>query len=210
MRYERKYRIEGMSVPAIKQLLKLHPASFRSLYPDRQVNNVYFDTPTLTTFHQNVGGDSERKKYRVRWYGKDIRAIESPNFEVKSKHSELGTKTVTPVAAFELDKFESITQEVNKLIQYDSFLQPSLLNSYGRSYLISMDGKYRLTIDYSLAYHSLINSQRFHAYHITDAAVVLEIKYEEEDDARIGTITQHLPFRQSRHSKYVYGIQMTQ
>lgn len=211
MRYERKYRLEGVSVPAIRQLLRLHPAAFRTHFPDRQVNNVYFDTPALTTFHQNAAGDDDRKKFRVRWYGTDLRATGEPRLEIKFKQSELGAKHIWSLPAFDLNDLGGLSSQVHQLLQHQSagLLQPTLLNSYGRSYLISGDGRYRLTIDYDLRYHSLLKSPRFHHYHIADTAVVLEIKYEAEDDTRIGHITQHLPFRQSRHSKYVNGMVLT-
>lgn len=209
MRFERKYRIDDKSVAAVKQLMRFHPASFRELYPDRQVNNIYFDTPTLSTFHQNVNGNNERKKFRVRWYGEDVRAIESPTFEIKIKHNELGSKETMPVLPFSLDHLQPITQQVNRISSQSLALQPVLLNSYYRSYLISNDGKYRLTLDHQMTYHSLLNAPRFRKYYIHDDAVILEVKYEEADDNQVNFITQNMPFRQGKHSKYVNGVQMT-
>ncbi len=211
MRYERKYRLEGVSVPAIRQLLRLHPASFRTLHPDRQVNNIYFDTPSLSTFRQNAGGDGDRKKFRLRWYGTDLWDTREARLEIKFKENELGGKHVQPISPFDLHDLRELTAEVQALTsaQQKNVLLPTLLNSYGRSYFISMNGRYRLTMDYDLRYHSLIRAPHFRSYHIQDAAVVLEIKYEAAEDAGIGHITQHLPFRQSRHSKYVNGMQMT-
>ena len=69
MRYERKYRIENVDISLINQIVKMHPAGFRKAYPDRSVNNIYLDTPDFETYRANVAGVSERKKYRVRWYG---------------------------------------------------------------------------------------------------------------------------------------------
>lgn len=211
MRYERKYRLEGVSVPAIRQLLRLHPAAFRTQFPDRQVNNIYFDTPVLTTFHQNAAGEEVRKKFRVRWYGTDLHATGKPRLEIKYKQSELGGKQVWPLTTFDLDDLRGLSEQVHHILQHQpaGFLQPTLLNSYSRSYLISHDGRFRLTIDYDLRYHSLLKSPRFRCYHVQDAAIVLEIKYEAEDDADVGHLTQQLPFRQSRHSKYVNGLVLT-
>lgn len=211
MRYERKYRIEGIAVPAIRQLLRLHPASFRTLHPDRRVNNIYFDTPSLSTFRQNAAGGGDRKKFRVRWYGPDLWDTREPRWEVKFKENELGGKHVRPISPFDLEDLRDLTAQVRALTaaQQTNLLLPALLNSYGRSYLISLDGRYRLTLDYDLRYHSLIRTPHFRRYHIQDAAVVLEIKYEAGNDADIARIMQHLPFRQSKHSKYVNGMQMT-
>ena len=38
-------------------------------FPDRIVNNVYFDTPDLAAFEANLWGAPERRKCRLRWYG---------------------------------------------------------------------------------------------------------------------------------------------
>ena len=94
MRFERKYRIENQPVSVVQQMLRFHPAGFRKLFPDRQVNNIYYDTTELLTFHQNVYGQNERKKYRVRWYGSDLQQLTKPRLEIKSKHNELGAKKV--------------------------------------------------------------------------------------------------------------------
>ena len=209
MRFERKYRVDDKSVATIKQLLRFHPASFRELFPDRQVNNIYFDTPGLATFHQNINGSNERKKFRVRWYGEDIREVENPQFEIKIKHNELGTKETSPILPFSLHELDALAREVNRTSQQAIGLRPILLNSYLRSYLISRDGRYRLTIDRQMAYHSLLSGPKFRKYVIRDDAIILEIKYEEEHDDRVTFITQHMPFRQAKHSKYVNGVQMT-
>jgi hypothetical protein len=43
----------------------------------------------------------------------------------------------------------------------------------------------------------------------TEEAVVMEIKYELEDDVHTDRITQHFPLRQTKSSKYVTGVQLT-
>ena len=209
MRFERKYRIEGITPQDLRQLLRMHPASFRTLYPNRQISNIYFDSPNLMTFHLNVAGVGQRKKYRVRWYGEDVREIQNPRFEIKIKHNELGEKEVHSVDAFSLDNLEGITRSANLLHGGEHGLQPVLLNSYRRAYLQSMDRRFRLTIDWDLRYHSLRNHGDFHRYLIHDDALILEIKYAQADDPRANFITQHLPFRQSKHSKYVRGVELT-
>ncbi|MEM7367381.1 MAG: polyphosphate polymerase domain-containing protein [Bacteroidota bacterium] len=208
MRFERKYRIEGKPAATVKQLLRFHPASFRELYPDRQVNNIYFDTPALETFHQNVYGKNERKKFRVRWYGEILDAAGEAQLEIKIKHNELGEKQSFAVQAFSLPDIESLTQEVNRVAN-GAVMQPILLNAYRRSYLISRDGRFRVTVDRDMRYHTLLASAWFHRYQIADDAVIVEVKYEEAEDEYAPFITQHMPFRQAKHSKYVQGIQLT-
>ena len=54
MRYERKYKIENLSLPLVEQSVRLHPASFKKIFPDRQINNIYFDTADFRTYKDNV------------------------------------------------------------------------------------------------------------------------------------------------------------
>ncbi|MDB4285785.1 polyphosphate polymerase domain-containing protein [bacterium] len=212
MRFERKYYIQGLTLAEVTLMLRFHPASFRTLHPDRQVNNVYFDSTTLSTFHQNIEGVNQRHKYRLRWYGEEVDQIADANFEIKIKHNELGSKKVIPLLedrVYTLANLPELTHRINRLPHVPFHLQPVLLNSYKRSYYTSMDGVFRVTIDHDLRYHSLLLGPSFTRYSVKDSAIVLEIKYEEEEDNKANLITRHLPLRQGKHSKYVKGVQMT-
>jgi hypothetical protein len=92
MRYERKYRIDNLDLAELRQALRSHPLSFRKLFPDRQVNNIYLDTPDLHFFRENLDGVAERRKYRIRWYGPNLNFASKPVLEVKLKQAELGEK----------------------------------------------------------------------------------------------------------------------
>ncbi|MEO1514732.1 MAG: polyphosphate polymerase domain-containing protein [Bacteroidota bacterium] len=210
MRHERKYKVDDINLAVVKQVLRLHPASFRPLYPDRQINNIYFDSPDLTTYRENVNGISERKKFRLRWYGDDIRQIENPRFEIKKKSNQLGSKEILPVAAFSLDALENVTAEVNRLSRNTAALRPRLINAYRRSYFGTSDGRFRITIDEQVHYFSLLTARRFTRFNISDPAIIVELKYDaEEDGDSVQKVMQHLPFRQTKSSKYVNGVNMT-
>ena len=79
MRYERKYKVSDLNHHVILQSIRMHPVGLRKIYPDRQINNIYFDSNGLQCYHDNVHGVSERKKFRVRWYGEDVFDIKNPN-----------------------------------------------------------------------------------------------------------------------------------
>ena len=102
MRYERKYKVSDLHHHVILQNIRMHPAGLRQIYPDRQINNIYFDSIGLQCYHDNVDGIAERKKFRVRWYGDDVRVIENPNLEIKYRVNEVGSKKIFPVADFQL------------------------------------------------------------------------------------------------------------
>lgn len=210
MRFERKYRVDNLSMPHIKQIIKSHPASFYKLYPNRTVNNVYFDTPNMTCLNDNLMGINVRKKYRARWYGMDTQQITAPKLEVKYKENELGGKTIFDLPLFQLSNIKGLEQEVNRLIPQQFSLQATLLNSYERSYWGTKDGKFRITIDANLRFHSLLHSPNFKRYVHKDSVVIVELKYEQEDEKDLQRITRFLPFRLSKNSKYVNGILLTQ
>lgn len=209
MRYERKYRIEGLSLDVILQTIKMHPATLRKIYPDRQINNIYFDTPDYTTYKENVMGIANRKKYRVRWYGFDPLIIKKPKLEIKHRNNEVGTKTIHNVELFDFNNLAGLTREVNQLSAAFAYLQPSLLNSYRRAYFGTSDEKFRITIDWDLKYCSMLNGNQFRRYQAFEKNVfVLEVKYDKELESEVDRITQFFPYRRTKNSKYVNGVEL--
>jgi len=211
MRFERKYQISHLSKFAVEQAIKLHPAGFRKIFPNRQVNNIYFDTPDYQTCRDNIEGSNQRKKYRLRWYGTDLQTINNPRFEIKIKHNELGRKEITPFPNQQLSNLSQITQQVNQLTISNTRLQllklsPTLLNTYQRSYFGTSDGKFRITVDWNLQFYPPFTQDAFQQHPFTDSSIILELKYEEAVDTLAKSIFQYLPFRQTKSSKYVKGV----
>jgi SPX domain protein involved in polyphosphate accumulation len=213
MRYELKYKIEDLSLNVVLQALRLHPAALRRIYQDRHINNIYFDTPNLMAYQDNVIGVANRKKFRVRWYNTPANQIKTSRFEIKIKQNQLGTKDILPIANFSdaTNRYQiaMLTKQVNELCGLHT-LQPVLLNSYVRSYFGTADRKFRITVDRHLCYFSFFKAQNFSSYyHAADNALVLELKYAKQFDDLTDRITQFLPFRQTKSSKYVTGVQLT-
>ncbi len=208
MRYERKYKIESINAEVVRQIVTNHPASFRKIFPDRKVNNIYFDNSALSAYFDNVEGVADRRKLRVRWYGKDIFKIDKPKLEIKIKSNQLGYKLSYPVENFKLNDLRKLTKEISNKSNSFHIYQPTLVNSYLRSYYGTTDGKYRITIDRDLQYFSLLNARKFTRFQIEDQAVVLELKYDETLDEAAGFILQYIPFRYSKSSKYVTGLNL--
>ena len=102
-RYERKFRISGMSVHGVEQIVKSHQAYFKEIYNERDINNIYFDTQNLTHYYDNSYGKAQRKKYRIRWYGGLSGKIENPILEIKIKDALLGTKKAFLIKPFFLN-----------------------------------------------------------------------------------------------------------
>lgn len=209
MRHEKKYKSENLHPEIVRQVIRNHPASFRKIFPDRQINNVYFDTPNYMAYTENVDGVSERRKFRVRWYGDDVRIIRDPKLEIKIKSNQLGRKETFAVGDFTLDDFKQLNQEVSNHSQLRLQFIPTLINSYRRSYFGTSNGKFRITVDWDLRYFSLIRANRFTSYAIKEEATVLELKYDQAWDEKADPIMQYIPFRQTKSSKYVSGLNLT-
>lgn len=205
MRYERKYRVDALSVEWVKQVLRMHPAGFRPLFPDRRVNNVYFDTPDLQAFYQNINGVPQRRKYRLRWYGDELDTLTDSVLEVKIKDGEVGYKENYPQGHL---RWKDLPDWADRQpLLHSSALRPVLVNAYQRSYLGAYHGRFRLTIDWNLHYGPFRPvPPTLHPWR--DAAAIIELKYAAEDEADAADIWRHLPFRQTKNSKYVTGVQL--
>ncbi len=207
LRYERKYRIEGLPLPWIKQVIIGHPMSFRSHYPDRQVNNIYFDSPDLSAFKENVAGVPERRKHRLRWYGEVATQLPKPVFEIKIKDRELGRKESQVLRS---TPWENLPESLANLPAFKEMpLLPVMINAYQRSYFLSSDQRFRITLDWGLRFSPYNASSPPDAlFSLPDEAIIMEVKYALEDDDRAQEVFQHLPFRQTKNSKYVTGINL--
>ncbi len=202
-RYERKYRVEGFTLPWVEQMIRSHPAFFRRLHPSRTINNVYFDTPDFSAYRLNVIGAPQRRKYRLRWYGTDTGHLRQPVLEVKIKNAELGYKKNYPQPDLDWQDTPALWESIPILKQQG--LQAVMVNTYQRAYWASPGGRFRLTIDSGLqfAYYSPEHLPRFTA---VDTALIVELKYADGDDTAAQNIFNALPFRQTKYSKYVSGV----
>lgn len=207
MRYERKYRITSSSLGIVLQVVRNHPASFRKIFLDRQINNVYWDTLGLQTYHDNVMGIAKRQKFRIRWYGDDVRNINNPKLEIKKRINELGEKEIFDMDNFDLENINGLSDKITNLTKVNTNLIPVLLSSYKRSYWGTSDQKFRITVDYDMQFHSLMNEGKFRNYAHMDKAIVLELKYDEAYEFQADRISQFIPFRRTKNSKYVIGVE---
>jgi len=217
-RFERKFVVQDMHYPEIVQQIKNHRAAFSALHQPRYINNIYLDTNDLDFFTDNVSGKGSRKKVRIRWYGELFGHIAKPVLEFKMREGMLGNKLSFPLSPFDVD--DNFTgeylQEAFRLSDIPTWVRtilpmfnPSLLNRYSRQYYISFNNKYRLTIDDELNYFGIgtgLNS--FMEKHVSED-VIVELKYDVQYDGKEANyITNNLPFRLSKSSKYVNGFEL--
>jgi len=216
-RYERKFVVDGLPLPEVLALVRRHPAAFRQAYPPRTVNNIYLDSPGLGEYHAHVNGAPNRCKTRVRWYGEFAGEACGPALERKLKRGLVSGKDshrLPPLrmngaaarscleALFDQAKLPEVLRLALR------HLEPTLLNSYLRHYFVSGDGHFRLTVDSDLKF-ALVQRGLGAALvgFLRARALVIELKFPPEHAGSAERISNFLPFRVGRCSKYVMGIE---
>ncbi len=216
-RYERKFLVTDMYYPQIEQQIRLLPAAFISVFYPRYINNIYLDSTELDFFYDNVSGKGSRKKARIRWYGDQFGTIEKPILEFKVREGMLGEKLSFPLKPFTIDRHFNyrVLLEVFKNSELPLWaaemllqLKPALLNRYKRKYFVSFDQKFRLTLDDELGYYSIGTNNNLFTGGFRSTDVIVELKYEREFDDIAPVVTNQIPFRLTKSSKYVNGIEL--
>ena len=212
-RYERKFSISGLSNDEITSLVNINSSMFNFSFNKRIINNIYFDNFNLNNYHENVEGSTDRIKIRIRWYGDLFNCIKKPKLEIKIKKGLLGTKKTTKLQSFNLnDDLSNIFKPLEDSFIYNRYglntVSPVLLNSYSRSYYISNDKSYRITIDDKQSYYKIHKNNNSFLHKVyDDNSKILEIKYNDIYDDNVNNITNSFPFRMTKNSKYVNGIE---
>ena len=212
-RYERKFLINGLTTDEITSLVNVNSSMFNFAFKKRIINNIYFDNFNFNNYYDNVEGSTDRIKIRIRWYGSMFGDIIEPKLEIKIKQGLLGTKKSIEIHKFNLnDDLSSIFESLSDSYIYKRYnlnsTFPVLLNNYTRSYYISDDRSYRITIDEKQSYYKIHRTNNSFLHRVNDPySKVLEIKYNDLLDENVNTITNNFPFRMTKNSKYVNGMQ---
>ena len=212
-RYERKFLINGLTTDEITSLVNVNSSMFSFAFKKRIINNIYFDNFNFNNYYDNVEGSTDRIKIRIRWYGSMFGDIIEPKLEIKIKQGLLGTKKSIEIDKFNLnDDLSSIFESLSASYIYKRYnlnsTFPVLLNNYTRSYYISDDRSYRITIDEKQSYYKIHRNNNSFLHRVNDPySKVLEIKYNDLLDENVNTITNNFPFRMTKNSKYVNGMQ---
>ncbi len=215
-RFERKFLTDQLSFSSLERLVKQHPACFTEIFQERRVNNIYFDTPSLNFFDDNIAGKSARRKVRIRWYGQSMDILKNPVLEFKIKEGQLGMKSSYLLPDISLAKqisfgfFEHWFKSSDlpgAVIESLLLLEPVLLNYYNRKYFQSFDKDFRFTIDKQMTFCDFKSRQRGWLQSYEDLENrVLELKYSQDLDEKAAWIVNHLPIRMTKSSKYVMGV----
>ena len=218
-RVEIKIPVPVALLPDVLAWVRLHPAHWRKAYPRRQVNNVYFDSPTLGGLNANLGGIGERAKLRLRWYGAEMRRVLDGQLELKRKCGTTGWKEIahlhTPLDLAGRHWAEVLSELRCKLPDraarwLDCSPLPVLINSYQREYFVTPDGHLRLTVDDALeAYDqraSVVPNLWSSLETGNDVVVELKAPIDTVTLRRLNDALSCFPISASRFSKYVNGV----
>jgi SPX domain protein involved in polyphosphate accumulation len=216
-RYERKFTITRLTKDEIEAFIKLHPAVFSEIYHSRFVNNLYLDSVQFKNYFDHIEGLGTRSKVRIRWYGSLFGVTEGPMLQIKSKVGLVGTKDSFPLLPFSIGEnlnlakvltvFEKSQIPEALRIQLTS-LRLSVLIRYRRKYFQSADRSYRITLDSQMTCYRVQSwGNTFLQKSVDSTNTILELKYPLGEDHRVEQITNRFPFRLSKVSKYVTGLE---
>ena len=83
-RYEKKWIYKNNNYFFILNTLMRSKLKFKYHFENRKVNSIYFDDFNLSNIRDNIEGQKNRLKYRLRWYGLSDKIV-NPIFEIKYK-----------------------------------------------------------------------------------------------------------------------------
>ena len=212
-RYERKWVFNYIDYNQLFILLHRSSFLFTNQFSDRQVNSIYFDDQYYNSMLQNINGISEKKKYRLRWYG-DFQSIIHPVFEVKKKNGfevikeNFNLPEINNYNLFNNNDLNKIELFINNYFNFKNKLFPILTTHYLRSYLISSNKLVRATVDRDLKSLNLYqnrNSNIIKEY--TD--IILELKYDLNLDNYVRDNLGNISVRLSKNSKFINSATVT-
>ena len=216
-RYERKFLVRGIDVFSLRKMICLSEGVFIERYHARTVNNIYFDGPDFELYSSSVRGYPVRKKIRIRWYGSTEGEIAGAVLEVKSKSGATNSKNSYPLGPLTITKGCDLTHQIEAaflmaglpepLFSELKALRPVMLNTYRRTYYESASYGVRLTLDNDLKFYGINGNANMFLRRTAEPEIsVIELKYKPESEGVVSRMTSRFPFRLTKCSKYVMGI----
>lgn len=211
LRNEKKYVLNNLKFNNFLKWLNVNTL-MKKKYLNRIVNSLYIDDLENNSVKDNLIGIAYRSKKRFRWYIVN-NILSDVVFEEKIKEGKLGYKN-----KFKLNHPPDIDIQIQTLInRYISELEekkyllkkyyvPTLYVSYERSYYEDTSGA-RVTIDRNINFSQIKNSSKVNnlkKYSYNN--IVVEIKYNEDNEDFIHNSLKNLELLPQRHSKYLTGM----
>lgn len=190
-RIEQKLHIAPDKLPQLLEWVSQNGGS--TLFPERTITSIYFDTDDLKLYQDSNEGALPRKKIRIRCYG-------------NCDHTS-GTHTLeTKISAVEGRYKESEKLvDVERHLEFGFFdptygsLRPLLSVQYEREYF-AIHG-IRLTIDRNIRYAKFGTTE----YRSADSRIAVELK--ANDATSMDYLMNKFPFPRIRFSKYAFAVE---
>ena len=208
-RYERKFVLAAHRLNEF--LASLYSQNYFEKYPERRINNIYYDDYNFSSVSENLDGLSQRKKYRVRWYGEKEERT-NKTLEIKVKNEFMNYKIKVKLGLLKLNNLNNINNLNNDIIKslnknkeyYYHYLllskRPTLFNSYKRMYFQNHNDDVRLTIDSNLYFFSPVTK-----LNLKEKNIIIEAKFNRD----VNFLNKFKDLSLTRYSKYVKGTLQT-
>lgn len=214
-RFEDKFPLTNDEVGLFRYwLTSVDGAQFRTAFPNRIVNSIYFDSPELDSYLDNVEGAGSRRKVRLRWYGETFEP-QWLRFEVKIRSAGCGTKRLYELdgSRLPLEPYRSLASRLRRTlpselrIDLDESPVAYLISRYRREYYVTSSG-IRLTVDSRMGSRRLIGS-RFVMPRMLSSSIttVVELKYAVDNAQTARRALSGFPLSPGKNSKYAQAVE---
>ena len=205
-RFEKKWVFENTDINFLKIAIFRSDLILQEAFPNRNVNSIYFDDNKLSSVYENLDGISNKKKYRVRWYG-NSNIINDAKLEIKSKKGIFTSKKVMDLGInknleYNNQNLNKIEKKVNEILSKRKYLEPILSTHYKRFYYLSSNQKIRVTLDTNLQ-SSFLKIRMGKRFKKNYNKKILELKYDKKFDFFVQKKIEKISARMSKNSKYI-------
>ena len=207
-RFERKWVFRSKNYLSLINSLLRSDLFFTNQYPNRKVNSIYFDDLNFSSIRENLDGVSNKKKIRVRWYGKK-NILTKPQLEIKSKKGaetikkNFSMNELNNLKFIDYKNLDKINNLVNLKIKSKKIIKSLLSTHYEREYFVSNDSKIRATVDYNLQSIYLNNLSQLNIIKNFNKVCILELKYPVKLDKFVRQKLKNITLRLTKNSKFV-------
>ena len=216
LRLELKFVTKNYNYDLVNSWLKFHSSNFYREHKNRIINNIYFDTFSLTSLDENIKEYNRRFKVRYRWFN-NFDSSKDGSIEIKSKYNIYGWKNRFPIKQLNISENKNWKEIKKKLLDsvpenakiiLNNYSMPVIINQYLREYFVSADKKFRITIDRNHKNFSQINRLKPNLSKNSELFnnLVLEVKFNKEEETKIKNLLSDIPIKYSKNSKYINGF----
>lgn len=184
------------------------------------VRSLYFDTHSLSAYHEKMSGDNERIKFRIRTYHDRFTENAPIRVELKGRKSGLVIKKSAFISTETYQQFlinkhwlenDPVLEEFERLMQIKS-LEPKVITQYRREgYETRYKGDLRITFDHNVESthaNELFPNKAFYKEHHRNA-IIMEIKFKKSPPKWVHQLVHIYGLKAIANSKFTQAIQVS-